>query len=136
MNLTCPKIGLHKTKKMDEEKRSFSREFKLQIISQIESGKLTKERARKVYQIKGKSAILNWMRKYAKPKTTFTEKSSIPMTGKDETTKELLLRIQQLERSLEDAELKAESYSKMIDIAERELKINIRKKYNTKQSKR
>ena len=115
---------------------TFSREFKLQIISQIESGKLTKERARKVYQIKGKSAILNWMRKYAKPKTTFTEKSSIPMTGKDETTKELLLRIQQLERSLEDAELKAESYSKMIDIAERELKISIRKKYNTKQSKR
>lgn len=121
---------------MDEEKRSFSRETKLRIIAEVESGKLTKEQARKVYKIKGKSSVLYWMRKYAKSKPTFTEKSSNTMTGKDETTKELLLRIQQLERSLEDAELKAEGYSRMIDIAERELKISIRKKYNTKQSKR
>lgn len=121
---------------MDEEKRSFSRETKLQIIAEVESGKLTKEQARKVYNIKGKSAILYWMRKNAKSKPTFTEKSINPMTGEDENTKKLLLRIQQLERSLEDAELKAEGFSRMIDIAERELKISIRKKYNTKQSKR
>jgi len=37
-----------------------------------------------------------------------------------------------LERELEEAQLKAEAYSKMIEIwLKRELKISIRKKYNT-----
>lgn len=120
---------------MDKGKRVFSDELKQQIIAKVESGK-TKEQARHVYQIKGKSAILYWMRKSAKSKPTFTEKSNNTMATQDENTKELLLKIKQLERSLEDAELKAEGYSRMIDIAERELKISIRKKYNTKQTKK
>lgn len=44
-------------------------------------------------------------------------------------------RIRELERRLKEAELKAIAYSKMIDIAEEELKISIRKKYSTKPSK-
>ena len=43
-------------------------------------------------------------------------------------------RVKELERALEDAQLKAEGYSRMIDIAERELKVKIRKKPFTKQS--
>ena len=50
--------------------------------------------------------------------------------------KDLQTKIKRLERELEDAQLRAEAYSKMIDIAERELKISIRKKSNTKQSKK
>ena len=136
-NMTCPKIGLHKKLKgMDKGLRVFSDELKHQIIAKVESGELTKEQARQRYQIKGKSAILYWMRQYAKSNPTFTEKSNNAMAAQDENTKELLLKIKQLERSLEDAELTAEGYSRMIDIAERELKISIRKKYNTKQSKK
>ena len=41
-------------------------------------------------------------------------------------------RITELEEQLKDAELKAIAFSTMIDIAEKELKIPIRKKYNTK----
>ena len=121
---------------MDKERRVFSDELKQQIIAKVESGKLSKEQARQVYQIKGKSAILYWMRKDAKSNHTFTVQTNNTMAAQDENTKELLLKIKQLERSLEDAELKAEGYSRMIDIAERELKISIRKKYNTKQSKK
>ena len=51
-------------------------------------------------------------------------------------TESLNKRIKELERDLEDAKLKAEGYSRMIDIAERELKIKIRKKPSTKQSKK
>lgn len=121
---------------MDKERRVFSDELKHQIIAKVESGVLTKEQARQRYQIKGKSAILYWMRKYAKSNSTFTQKSNNTMVADDKNTKELLLKIKQLERRLEDAQLTAEGYSRMIDIAERELKISIRKKYNTKQSKR
>jgi transposase-like protein len=41
-------------------------------------------------------------------------------------------QIAQLKRELEDAKLQAEGYKRMIEIAESELKITIRKKPNTK----
>ena len=45
---------------------------------------------------------------------------------------QLKKRIFELERQLKDAELKAIAYSTMVDIAEKEFKIPIRKKLNTK----
>lgn len=41
-------------------------------------------------------------------------------------------RIAELEKQLRDAELKAIAFSTMVDIAEQEFKIPIRKKFNTK----
>ena len=121
---------------MDKSRRVFSEQLKRHIIAEVESGKMSKEQARDFYQIKGNSAILYWMRRMEKVNHTFSAESNNTMASQDENTKELLLKIKRLERSLEDAELKAEGFSTMIDIAERELKISIRKKYNTKQSKR
>jgi uncharacterized protein with PIN domain len=46
--------------------------------------------------------------------------------------RDLQKRIKELERQLENAELKAEGYELMIEIAEKELKIPIRKKSDTK----
>jgi transposase len=45
---------------------------------------------------------------------------------------QLRKRINELEKQLKDAELKAIAFSTMVDIAEREFKIPIRKKLNTK----
>ena len=41
-------------------------------------------------------------------------------------------RVAELEKQLKDAELKAIAFSTMVDIAEQEFKIPIRKKFNTK----
>jgi hypothetical protein len=46
--------------------------------------------------------------------------------------RDLQKRIKELERQLENAQLKAEGYELMIEIAEKELKIPIRKKSDTK----
>jgi transposase len=46
---------------------------------------------------------------------------------------QLKKRIAELEKQLKDAELKAIAYATMVDIAEKEFKISIRKKFNTKQ---
>ena len=43
-------------------------------------------------------------------------------------------KIKALEKALLNSELRATAYETMIEIAEKELKINIRKKSNTKQS--
>lgn len=50
----------------------------------------------------------------------------------DQVPKDLYKRIKELERQLENAQLKAEGYELMIEIAEKELKIPIRKKSDTK----
>jgi len=47
-------------------------------------------------------------------------------------SRDLQKRIKELERQLENAQLKAEGYELMIEIAEKELKIPIRKKSGTK----
>jgi len=110
---------------------------KLLIIEEVLRGKISKEGARQKYKIKGKSAILKWMRKFGlagyKQLPAYFER----MKEEEKSDQEALLkRIRELERKLEDAEIKAFGYSRMIDIAERELKISIRKKQFTKQSKK
>ena len=45
-------------------------------------------------------------------------------------------RIEELEEQLLESELKAITYQTMIDVAERELSISIKKKFNTKPSKK
>jgi transposase-like protein len=93
--------------------------------------------------------LLNWMRElgYAthasKKKLTIVSKSK-SMTKKKKTANtatnqddsfenlQLKKRITELEKQLKDAEMKAIAFSTMVDIAEREFKIPIRKKLNTK----
>jgi hypothetical protein len=48
----------------------------------------------------------------------------------------LKTRISELEEQVKDAEMKALAFSTMVDIAEKELKISIRKKLNTKPLKK
>ena len=120
---------------MNKEKSYYSDAFKLQVIEEVLSGQITKEAARRKYGLRGKCAVLSWMRKFG-----LSEHRQLPANFermKEEQHKDksaLLKRIKELERALEDAQLKAEGYSRMIDIAERELKIPIRKKSFTKQS--
>jgi hypothetical protein len=56
--------------------------------------------------------------------------------GSDEfVTLQLKKRIEELEKQLQTSEMKAIAFSTMVDIAEKEFNIPIRKKYNTKPSK-
>lgn len=111
--------------------------FKLKVIGDVLKNGLSKEQARKMYKIKGKSSILKWMRKFE-----LSGYQSLPdyfeRMKKDENSDNAALkqRIRELERALEDAEMKSAIYAKMIDVAERDLKVDIRKKPSTKQSKK
>lgn len=61
-------------------------------------------------------------------------KPAKPVNNDEESFENLQLkkRIADLEKQLKDAELKAIAFSTMVDIAEKEFKIPIRKKLNTK----
>ncbi len=106
--------------------------LKREIIREVESGLLSKTEARRKYNIRGSSTIINWMRKFDGKPSEYRSIMDYNKSDKDA----LIKRIRELERKLEDEQIRSEGLSRMIDIAEEQLKISIRKKSTTKQSKR
>jgi transposase len=110
------------------------------IVKEILLGKFTKNEARTHYQIQGNTRIIEWIRLYEKYGVCSLSlarqaRTLVPQKQKKQSPDrqlELEARIKLLERQLEDESLLREMYSRMIDIAEKEYKIPIRKKPNTK----
>ena len=109
----------------------YSNSFKQEVIREIKSGFLSKSEARRKYGIPGRSTIIGWIRKFD---GKISDNRSI-MDYKKSDKDQLIKRIRELERQLEDEQMRSFGLSKMIDIAEDQLKISIRKKSATKQSK-
>lgn len=80
--------------------------------------------------------LLRWMRQLGYLKKTLQPNSlsllSMSSNKPQPSVEELQQKIKQLEQQLLDSRLKEEAYRRMIDIAEKELKVSIRKKPNTK----
>lgn len=125
----------------------FTEEDKHRIIQELLSTRCTKTELWRKYTGKSDHGVLiRWMRELGYNTDIKPEKSNIvantyPMAQKkhkvntdDESFENLQLkkRIADLEKQLKDAELKAIAFSTMVDIAEKEFKIPIRKKFNTK----
>lgn len=90
-------------------------------------------------------SLLRWMRKlgyddsiptrrpnFASNTNQMKKKNKLEESSESFENLQLKKRIEELEKQLKDAEMKAIAFSTMVDIAEREFKIPIRKKLNTK----
>ena len=118
----------------------YKRSFKKKVIEEYLSTGCTKMFLLRKYNIQFKSAIQTWMRilGYTDPhkqpqrfKFGRLIITSLPKKKKQSET-ELEKRIRELEHQLEDEKLRSEAYARIIEIAEKEYKIPIRKKPNTK----
>jgi len=119
---------------MRKKRENYSRLFKLKVIEDVLGGGLSKNEAQRKYGLTGKSQVLKWMRDFGLASfKTLPPNFEAMKSKKPPETAALYERIRQLEKQLKDAELKAEIYSKMIDIAEQQLNIPIRKKPFTRQ---
>ena len=133
-------------------KDSFSTHERHQIIREFLKSRCSKREIWERYtgHFEEHGNLLKWMRQlgYIKEDSsrrfTFDENNSL-MTKKRSTLKmpeepieifQLKTRISDLEEQVKDAEMKALAFSTMVDIAEKELKISIRKKLNTKPLKK
>lgn len=119
---------------MNKRPQFYSDAFKLGVIAQVTSGAMSKEQARIHYGIKANSAILNWMRTfgYADQKLALTPmKNKSSKTSTDDPV-ELRNQLTHTQKLLEREQMRSELYQIMIDIAEREYGIPIRKKFGTK----
>jgi len=119
-------------------RRKFSEEFKRKVALEVSVGHLNKEEARRHYGIKGKSAVSDWVRIYgdSREKISRIEGSLNIMTPQErEKFEALKAKITSLEEELNNEKHRAGLYRTMIEIAEEQLKIPIRKKYGAKQWK-
>ena len=133
----CSTRGSERVFLTDSEKRALIREYL--------SGGQTKQAIWQKYtgQRQEHGGIFKLMRQFGlSPESMGRNPNFNPMAQKiipkDAASElhELRKKIAELEKQLQDAELKATAFSTLVDIAERELKIPIRKKYNTKPSKK
>ena len=144
-------LGLPSGKIIRHPSKYFSDEEKHFIIQDLISSQRTKRDIWEKYtgQEEEHGQLLRWMRKLGYDTGIKTRRSnfvsnSIHMKkkpSKDNSTEsfenlQLKKRVEELERQLKDAELKAIAFSTMVDIAEKEFNIPIRKKFNTKPSKK
>jgi len=109
----------------------YSDAFKWRVVQEVVSGKLNKEEARKVYGIGSNSVIIYWMRKFSGNAQYRTNKKVGIFTDmpKDKEVNELKERIAQLEQELHTANLRADLWQQMIEVAEKNLHIDIKKKH-------
>ena len=115
------------------EQFKFSEDLKEKIVSLVLYKKHTAKDVARMYDLPNVHIIANWIRIYKKN----LEKGAIilpPMQKpKRRDTKILNKRIRQLEKSLEKANVLIYGLNGMIDYAEKEMKVSIRKKPGTKQ---
>ena len=126
--------------KSEQEKEKFPREVgefsvahKRWLVREIAAGRMSIEQAIDRFDFKSsdpRSLLFNWRKRYA-PQIVV----SLPvMTEKERLKQEILLkRVKQLEKQLEDAQMKNIALETLIDVAEEQLKITIRKKAGAKQ---
>lgn len=116
-----------------KEKTTFSKAQKRWLVREVQSGRMTLGEAKELvssFSTDTASLIRSWQRRYGSelvltlPVMTEKEKQKLESAQK---------RIGELEKMLEDAQMKNTALETMIDLTEDKLRISIRKKSGHKQ---
>ncbi|EGJ71991.1 transposase [Bacteroides coprosuis DSM 18011] len=127
-----------KSQYVKRTQKDYTLSFKLEVVGQIERGELSLSEARLKYGIQGHNTIRVWLQKYG----NFDWENQCPnnMTkSKTQTILELEQKIKLLEKQnatlehrAEQSDRKAAIFDMMIDMAEQEYNISVRKKLLTR----
>jgi transposase-like protein len=122
-----------KTNYVKRTQKDYPLSLKLQIVQEIEQGKLSSTGAQRKYGIQSRSTVVNWLRKYGNFDWENQTSLSMPKTPEQKLMeleqKVRLLEKQKalLEKQIEQSDKKAILFDMMIDLAEKEYNIPIRK---------
>ena len=129
-----------RTEYIKRTQKDYSMSFKLGVVEEIESGELSIRASALKYGIQSHSTVTRWLRKYGTFDWINKSHKRMPKS-KDQRILELEQQIKllekqksQLENQVNTADKKAIFFDIMIDIAEEEFKIPIRKKFSPEQS--
>ena len=115
---------------------TYSETFKIHVVTEIENGKLSIAEANRKYNIAGHMTVSKWCLKYGKCSSKQKAIKGTYMAREDHEIVRLHNEIKALKDELENARMKNVVLETMVDVAEKELEIPIRKKYGAKQSGR
>lgn len=110
--------------------RYFSEEFKKKIVSELDRGLLTSSELIKEYKV-CYSTISRWRKKYSKLKPIGI-KQVVEMESSTKKLQQLREEIKELHRILGTKQLRIDFQDKMIELAEEEYGIDIKKKFGGK----
>jgi len=115
--------------------KDYSVSFKLKLVEEIEQGYLTKSQAKIKYGIQGDSTVTKWLKKYGNFDWEHQSPSFMSNTPEQKIL-ELEAKVKLLEKQKARAEHLAERADKkviifdmLVDLAEKEYDIEIRKNY-------
>ena len=145
IEVSRPKISIHKKQcimktramigSVKRTQKDYSLSFKLQVVQEIESGELSIIGALQKYGIQARSTLTNWKRKYGN--LDFDNQYSILMKP---TPEQRIFELEQQVKLLEKQKVRAEAlaaradkkvliFDMLVDMAEKEYDISIRKNY-------
>ena len=112
--------------------RVFSEEFKRQKVREIEQKQTSISEVSKAYQVRANN-VRKWVEKYS---SSYKKGVRLVVEMESDTKKLIALqaRIAELERIVGQKQLTIDFQAKMIDLAEQEYGIDIKKKFETKSS--
>ena len=125
-------------KKIGLERQRFSEEFKQAMLKLVVEGQLTAVEVCREYGV-SRTSMYRWLNSLSTNNNNLDQsKASNLSKSESEKSKIELLnqRIAMLEKSLDREKLRSEAYETMIEIAEKEFRIQIGKKSGAKQSKK
>lgn len=110
----------------ERRRRIFSEDFKKQKVREIEQKTTTVTEVSKTYQVRANN-VYKWIEKYS---TTRKKEARLIVEMESDTKKliQLQARIAELERAVGQKQLVIDFQSKMIELAEQEYGIDIKKK--------
>lgn len=122
---------------MKTKVNQFTDELKLQVVHEYMDTDVSYKELMQKYNIRGNNNINNWMRKFGL-KTPSEQQIALQRTMSKQIDKtvherELEAEVQKLKQQLEHERLRILALNTLIDVAERDLKISIRKKAGAKQ---
>lgn len=116
----------------ERRRRTFSENFKIQKVREIETGITRISDICKQYEV-STTAVYQWLKKYGIMK----DKKERLVVESESDTKELLAlkkRVAELERIIGQKQIQLDFQNKMIELAEEAYGIEIKKNYSTEQS--
>jgi transposase len=122
---------------MKRKVNHFTDEFKFMVIQEYLNSDISLAELKKKHSIRGNGCVSDWMRKFGTSEITVEQINLQHAMSKEEDKtpreRKLEAKVKELEKALEQERLRTLALDTMINIAERDLKISIRKKSGTKQ---
>jgi len=116
----------------ERKKRTFSEEFKKQKVKEIERKQTTVLEVSKAYQVRANN-VYKWIDKYSL-KDKNGVRLVVEMESETKRVLALLQKVAELERIVGQKQIVIDFQEKMIELAEQEYNVDIKKKFDSEQS--